>query len=275
MEELRYYRTLGLPADADIGQIKSAYRVLAKKYHPDMSKDPSTGEQFRRVVAAHKTLVAREEKKSFIQSTVHRSYRAASTTATRATGTRSTGTRSSQKSSAKTGAGEGAAADQKAGTTAYAKTGGKTGGKTGAHAGRKTGAHGEDSKSSLFSIGQLLLHGKTSAMRVFAAKRLGLTKHKGAYVYLRKALHDPSETVVLAVIEAIGRLQISISSKDLETVFDNGSLTVKMAVLQAIEMCGRNSVFLGILVKGMQSLDRKVRSKSISLFAHAGKRKGR
>ncbi len=112
-------------------------------------------------------------------------------------------------------------------------------------------------------------------MRVFAAKRLGLTKHKGAYVYLRKALHDPSETVVLAVIEAIGRLQISISSKDLETVFDNGSLTVKMAVLQAIEMCGRNSVFLGILVKGMQSLDRKVRSKSISLFAHAGKRKGR
>ncbi len=216
MEELRYYRTLGLPAGADIRQIKSAYRVLAKKYHPDMSKDPSTGEEFRRVVTAYKTLVAREEKRSFINSKVHQTYRS---------------------------------------TTNRTKKHNQT----------------NEAKDSLYSIGQLLLHGKTPSMRAFAAKRLGFTKQKGAYAYLRKALNDPSETVVLAVIESIGRLQMSISAKELESVFDGGSQSVKLAVLNAIKMCNRRTAFVGILIKGMQSLDRRIRSKSISLFAHTGK----
>ena len=31
------YKILGLCADADSGEIRVAYRTLAKKYHPDMS----------------------------------------------------------------------------------------------------------------------------------------------------------------------------------------------------------------------------------------------
>jgi len=216
LEELRHYRALGLPAGADIQQIKSAYRVLAKKYHPDMSKDPSTGEQFRRVVAAYKTLVAREEKSSYIRSTVRRPYRT----------TRSS---SAQQTDSTTG------------------------------------------QNSLYSIGQLLLNGKTASMRAFAAKRLGFSGQKGAYVYLKRALDDPSESVVLAAIEAIGRLRITISAKELESTFEAGSRSVKMAVLQAIELSLRKAVFMGILLKGMQSLDRSVRGKALSLFAQAGK----
>ena len=32
-----YYEVLGVGKDADDGAIKKAYRVLAKKYHPDMN----------------------------------------------------------------------------------------------------------------------------------------------------------------------------------------------------------------------------------------------
>ena len=61
MEELRYYRALGLPAGADTGQIKSAYRVLAKKYHPDMNPDNTyaekmfmlVGEAYRQIEMDH------------------------------------------------------------------------------------------------------------------------------------------------------------------------------------------------------------------------------
>ena len=212
MEELRYYRTLGLPAGADAGQIKSAYRVLAKKYHPDMSKDPTTGEQFRKVAAAYKTLLAREEKRSYLDSTVRPTYRTSPL-------------RPSQPSSA------------------------------------------EGAKTSIYEIGQLLMKGKTASMRAFAAKRLGFSQQKGAYVYLRQALQDPSEAVVLAAVEAIGRLRVSISAEALEALFEGSSRAVKLAILQTVEMCGTKNVFVGILVKGMQSLDRKVRSKSLSLFS--------
>ncbi len=231
MEELRHYRALGLPAGADIKQIKSAYRVLAKKYHPDMSKDPATGEQFRRVVAAYKTLVAREEKSVYIRSTVRRTYRSAPTTSQRQSGAKNTREKPSEN------------ADNAA----------------------------NNSGNSLYSIGQLLLNGKTASMRAFAAKRLGFSGQKGAYVYLKRALEDPSEAVVLAAVEAIGRLRITISARELEATFESGSRAVKMAVLQAVELSVRKAVFMGILLKGMQSLDRNVRGKALSLFAQAGK----
>ena len=34
-----YYEILGLTPDSDSGELKSAYRRLARKYHPDLNKD--------------------------------------------------------------------------------------------------------------------------------------------------------------------------------------------------------------------------------------------
>lgn len=51
-----YYATLGVPRDADIDQIKKAYRKLARTHHPDMSKAPDAEAHFKDVAEAYATL---------------------------------------------------------------------------------------------------------------------------------------------------------------------------------------------------------------------------
>jgi curved DNA-binding protein len=51
-----YYATLGVERDASEADIKKAYRKLAHKYHPDVSKDPEGEEKFKKVAEAYKTL---------------------------------------------------------------------------------------------------------------------------------------------------------------------------------------------------------------------------
>jgi molecular chaperone DnaJ len=53
-----YYVILGLRPGADEGQIKRAYRRLARKYHPDINPGDRTAEAlFRRIVEAYETLI--------------------------------------------------------------------------------------------------------------------------------------------------------------------------------------------------------------------------
>jgi molecular chaperone DnaJ len=51
-----YYETLGVSQDASADDIKRAYRKLARKYHPDVSKEPDAEEQFKQVNAAYEVL---------------------------------------------------------------------------------------------------------------------------------------------------------------------------------------------------------------------------
>ncbi len=52
-----YYEILGVEQNATDADIKSAYRKLAKKYHPDLNKDnPQAAERFREVNAANEVL---------------------------------------------------------------------------------------------------------------------------------------------------------------------------------------------------------------------------
>jgi DnaJ-class molecular chaperone len=50
------YSVLGVSKSADMAEIKKAFRKLAKKYHPDQSKDPKAKERFAEINAAYEIL---------------------------------------------------------------------------------------------------------------------------------------------------------------------------------------------------------------------------
>jgi curved DNA-binding protein CbpA len=52
---MNYYLILGVPADADDDKIRSAYKALARQYHPDAGEG-SSSERFRLIVEAYATL---------------------------------------------------------------------------------------------------------------------------------------------------------------------------------------------------------------------------
>lgn len=51
-----FYETLGVSRDADKEDIKQAYRRLARKYHPDVNKEPGAEERFKEINRAYEVL---------------------------------------------------------------------------------------------------------------------------------------------------------------------------------------------------------------------------
>ena len=62
-----YYEILGVARDADTDAIKKAYRKLAHKYHPDVSKDPAGEEKFKEIADAYQTLKDKEKRAAYDQ----------------------------------------------------------------------------------------------------------------------------------------------------------------------------------------------------------------
>jgi curved DNA-binding protein len=62
-----YYKTMGLGREASDKEIKLAYRRLARKYHPDLNKDPKAEEQFKEVGEAYEVLKDPEKRKKYDQ----------------------------------------------------------------------------------------------------------------------------------------------------------------------------------------------------------------
>lgn len=60
-----YYGILGVEKTASDDQIKKAYRNLARKYHPDVSKDPNGEEKFKDAAEAYKTLKDAEKRAAY------------------------------------------------------------------------------------------------------------------------------------------------------------------------------------------------------------------
>lgn len=62
-----YYETLGVSRDATPEEIKKSYRKLARKYHPDVSKEPDAEAQMQALNIAYDTLSDAEKKAEYDQ----------------------------------------------------------------------------------------------------------------------------------------------------------------------------------------------------------------
>jgi DnaJ-class molecular chaperone len=60
-----YYRILGVDRSADDKAIKSAYRKLARKYHPDVAKGKDVGDRFREINEAYEVLSDPEKRRRY------------------------------------------------------------------------------------------------------------------------------------------------------------------------------------------------------------------
>jgi curved DNA-binding protein len=60
-----YYAILGVGRGASDEDLKKAYRQLARKYHPDVSKAPNAKERFQDVSEAYETLRDREKRAAY------------------------------------------------------------------------------------------------------------------------------------------------------------------------------------------------------------------
>ncbi|HKO88820.1 MAG TPA: DnaJ C-terminal domain-containing protein [Burkholderiales bacterium] len=67
-----YYAILGVERGADEDAIKKAYRKLARKYHPDVSKESGAEEKFKEVAEAYQTLSDKEKRAAYDQLGSHR-----------------------------------------------------------------------------------------------------------------------------------------------------------------------------------------------------------
>src|SRR5437773_2184865 len=62
-----YYAILGVDRGASADDIKKAYRRLARKYHPDVSKEPNAEEKFKEMAEAYETLKDPEKRAAYDQ----------------------------------------------------------------------------------------------------------------------------------------------------------------------------------------------------------------
>ena len=67
MAKRDYYEVLGVDKNASDAEIKSAYRKLAKKYHPDINKEEGAAENFKEIGEAYSVLSDESKRKTYDQ----------------------------------------------------------------------------------------------------------------------------------------------------------------------------------------------------------------
>jgi len=158
---------LGLGPEAGADEIRTAYRRLAMRYHPDSSRDPATARQFTRVVRAYKVLSTRVPSPPPSPGAPRERY-------------------------------------------------------------RRVLEAGED----IFALGQILASDADPGARAAAASRLGLSGRTAAYVFLRRALYDPSEEVCLAAVRAAATLGSRQAEGEVAALYSRAAPALRRGILE-------------------------------------------
>lgn len=67
MEFKDYYKIMGVSPEASAEEIKRSYRILARKYHPDVSKEANAETKFKEIGEAYEALKDPEKRKAYDQ----------------------------------------------------------------------------------------------------------------------------------------------------------------------------------------------------------------
>ncbi len=74
MSQKDYYKIMGLNQNATEKEIKIAYRKLARKYHPDISKEPNAEERFKEMGEAYEVLKDPTKRKEYDQALKYQEF---------------------------------------------------------------------------------------------------------------------------------------------------------------------------------------------------------
>ena len=66
-----FYEILELTPNATEEEIKTSYRKLARKFHPDVNKDSNAGQMFKDILNAYETLSDENKRKNYERNINH------------------------------------------------------------------------------------------------------------------------------------------------------------------------------------------------------------
>ena len=161
-----FYEILGVSRSADVDAIKSAYRRLARQYHPDVNKDPDAAEKFREVQTAYETL-SDPKKRALYDRVGHDAFvRGATAAAPGGAGRGPTYTWSSVGGPGPGGATEGFDFGDLSDLFGDVFGGGGFGGRPAGARARSTPQRGRDIRTERLISFDAAIHGSTEAVRV-------------------------------------------------------------------------------------------------------------
>lgn len=106
----------------------------------------------------------------------------------------------------------------------------------------------------LFALGEALEGSSDPDERRDAARGLGFTGRRAAWIYLRKALYDADEGVALAAVRSIAHLSIAQAQGEVASLYSRGSARVRAGIVRAAEL-SQEPLFLPALDSAMLDRD--------------------
>lgn len=279
------FRILDLPRNAGLSDLKLAYRSKAKKYHPD--RKGGNSRQFNLLHEAYTFLLdhslfdsgqvdygineknrreneeraGRAKSKMAAEERIKKeaSKRAAAEKLRRETEEKAASEQKIREMEKR--AGEKRAAYEKAHRISELKKARERARslsekKVSEEQRRASGSH------KIFALGEILNKSGSDREKISAIKSLAALKRKSAYPFLKEALYDSSEAVVIASINAIGQLKIHQAGSELTSLISSGSINVKTAILDIVILMGKEKQYLNIIHLAIRDSHLPIRQKA-------------